>query len=280
MTLGTQHGERMMADCFVWTQRGIDHYMQSLQAELWAKHPAKAGGPICSELLVEIMANGDTPQSMRKAKYATGTAPGAPEHLLAAQDGWQAAMKWPLATADEAALLEELKAAAAPLFEGLASAAFEDVAGSLRLLRFLRGFEYSVPTATVAVRRMLQLRKEYGMDAQREAALAALAAAGPAGELLPTPKSQFVHQHLPYVRTGVANEAGAPGIGPVCYLPLARQDGQSCREWPSWRPARPLRRTTPPRPGCSPPSTGLTGLIHHLDRRIMTASSPMPTRPS
>ena len=157
-----------------------------------------------------------------KWKYAKGSAPASPVSLLEAEDRYQASLSWPAEpTAEEQPLLDELREAVAPALEGLACAEWPDVTGSLRLLRFLRGFEFHVPSAAVAFRRMLDVRKEYGMDASHEKALAMLAAVGPAGDYLPTAKSAEIHKNLPWIRAGVA-KTDARGIGPVNYLPLAR----------------------------------------------------------
>ena len=52
---------------------------------------------------------------------------------------------------------------------GLASRHWPDVTGDLRLLRFLRGFDHSIPQALEAVRDMLATRARYGMDELHEA---------------------------------------------------------------------------------------------------------------
>ena len=50
----------------------------------------------------------------------------------------------------------------------VSSADFEDVTGDLRLLRFLRGFDNSIPQAVAAYRDMLATRKRYDMDVLHE----------------------------------------------------------------------------------------------------------------
>ena len=154
------------------------------------------GKPIANDLLTQILADGDTHKSMLKLKHATGKPPSAPEHLLAAEDRYQASLSWPIEpTADEKPLLDELQVAVAPALAGLPCSEWPDVIGSVRLLRFLRGFEFHVPSAAVAFRRMLDVRKTYAMDASHEKAVAMLAAVGPAGDLLPTEKSADIHKH-------------------------------------------------------------------------------------
>jgi len=212
----------MISDTFCWTSKGIEYYKQKLPKDLWASNHAEEGMPICNEILVQILADGDTPKSMLKRKFASGKPSSAPPKLLEIQDQWQDLLLWPAEpTADEVPLLDELKMAVAPSLEGLACADWEDVTGSIRLLRFLRGFEFHVPSAALAFRRMLEVRRDYSMDASHDKAIEINAATGPFGELLPTDKSADIHKHMPWMRMGVA-QGGARGIGPVHYLPLAR----------------------------------------------------------
>jgi hypothetical protein len=73
----------------------------------------------------------------------------------------------PLASEAEAAQVAEMRAALHDEIDALPSRDFPDVTGDIRMLRFLRGFDHSVPQALAAVRDMLDTRRRYGLDALR-----------------------------------------------------------------------------------------------------------------
>lgn len=75
---------------------------------------------------------------------------------------------FPLATDVEAALIAEMREALKDDIANVPSRHFPDVTGEIRLLRFLRGFDQSVPQALAAVRDMLATRARYKMDALHE----------------------------------------------------------------------------------------------------------------
>ena len=75
---------------------------------------------------------------------------------------------FPLASDAETTQVTEMRAALQDELSHLPSRNFEDVTGDIRLLRFLRGFDNSVPQAVAAVRDMLATRAHYGMDAIHE----------------------------------------------------------------------------------------------------------------
>ena len=75
---------------------------------------------------------------------------------------------FPLASAAEASQVGEMRGLLHEELAPLPSNHFPDVTGDLRLLRFLRGFDHSVPLAVGAVREMLAMRQRYGMDALHE----------------------------------------------------------------------------------------------------------------
>ena len=77
---------------------------------------------------------GDTMENMVAQGRATGTVSTAEASLVRASGEWQRALTWPLQTGEEAALLQELKAAVEPLIEGLPCAKWESISGELRLL--------------------------------------------------------------------------------------------------------------------------------------------------
>lgn len=70
----------------------------------------------------------------------------------------------PLASTSELEQLAQIRASLADEMQLLPSRHFPSVTGDVRLLRFLRGFDHSVPQATAAVRDMLAIRQRYSMD--------------------------------------------------------------------------------------------------------------------
>eukprot|EP00966_Prymnesium_polylepis_P291888 6741361-Prymnesium_polylepis.2 len=70
-----------------------------------------------------------------------------------------------LASDAEKEQIAAMRAALAKEIAAMACRHFPDVTGDLRLLRFLRGHDHSVPLAIAAVREMLALRRKYDMDA-------------------------------------------------------------------------------------------------------------------
>ena len=75
---------------------------------------------------------------------------------------------YPLASASEVALVAEIRAELDQDLSRLPSRHWKDVTGDMRMLRFLRGFDHSVPQALAAVRDMLATRAHYDLDALHE----------------------------------------------------------------------------------------------------------------
>ena len=214
-----------MSEPLRWTESGAQGFISQFGDELCGivGRPV-AGEPITSSQLVEVINGGSDPDHMVKQGQATGTPPLPPADLMRASDDWQRTLSWPLAEGVEAAMLAELKAMVSPHFEGLPSAAWESVSGDVRLLRFLRGFQWNVPMSADAVRRFLQVRAEFGLDAGHEGAISAMDATDENAPLIAvTDKSAEISSHIPSARLGVA-KGGAPGIGPVTYLNVGKQD--------------------------------------------------------
>lgn len=161
-----------------WTRKGTAHCAkQAPERHALFGSPAP-GDAVAPDALAEMISLGIAPFTGLKLGFYVGTPPEAPRAMLDALDSWQANLSWPTATPDEAPLLAELKELLAPELGGLACAAWPDVLGDVRLLRYLRGFEYFVPAALAAVHRALACRADYGLDAAHERACGTARAAG------------------------------------------------------------------------------------------------------
>lgn len=128
-------------------------------------------------------------------------------------------LSFPLATADEMLVLRRMRATLAPDVARSACGLLPDVMGHVRLLRFLQGFDHDEKKALAAVRKMIDLRRKYGLDLVHEK-----------WALVPcTHTSGFPHQQTVTMHMASITTLGFSVDGhPICYSAISRQDNRAC----------------------------------------------------
>ena len=128
-------------------------------------------------------------------------------------------LHFPLATADETAVLVRMHATLEPELAGLACAAWPDVTGPIRLLRFLHGFDHDEEKALAAVRSMLELRRSYGFDRVHDQWCSM-----PCTHTSGFPHQAIVSKHMPSITTLALSVDGHP----IVYSAIGKQDNRAC----------------------------------------------------
>lgn len=189
----------------------------------------REGDCVSVQLLMALPPHLQSYSALVKNRFASGVVPKPPEELESQLAGWQEKFSWPLELPAESALLDELAEHVAPDIEGRACAAWEAVTGRGRLLRFLRGFDWSVPLAAAAFRDFLALRERFEMDSVHDEVVEALQGmdGSQSYDRFPGAKSDVVASFFPQVGCGIVEMDDKPGLGPVLYSPMGASEPQA-----------------------------------------------------